>query len=164
MSRTKRTPGKRRIILASIARGLTVEEAAHKARVSRRMVFEWKASDEEFRRDFDAAYDSGTDVLESIARKRAIDGSDALMIFMLKTRDPARFNRKMLTISGDPDLPPVTVAAAQSQPVSPVFILPDNGRGPILVSIRELSESLESVSVAGADWGSGKVLLRRESV
>jgi hypothetical protein len=96
------------------------------------MVFEWKASDEEFRRDFDAAYDSGTDVLESIARKRAIDGSDALMIFMLKTRDPARFNRKMLTISGDPDLPPVTVAAAQSQPVSPVCILPDNGRGPIL--------------------------------
>jgi hypothetical protein len=38
---------------------------------------------------------------EAEGRRRPFTESDALFIFLMKARDPARFNRKMLTVAGD---------------------------------------------------------------
>jgi hypothetical protein len=62
----------------------------------------------------EAAYAAGTDVFEAEARKRAFAESDALLIFLLKTRDPQRFNQKqVVAVGGDENAPPIALAAAQ---------------------------------------------------
>jgi hypothetical protein len=109
--RTIRTAKRRDIVLDAIAEGLTVGEAARRAGISRRAVFEWKAADPEFARDYEVAFEAGTDSYEAEARRRGFNGSDALLIFMLKCRDPQRFNRRMIAIGGDPDAPPVAVTS-----------------------------------------------------
>jgi hypothetical protein len=108
--RSIRSPGKRKIILAAISDGLTVAEAAKCAGCSWRAIYDWRNADPTFDADFKTAYSAGTDIYEAEARRRAFeDKSDVLLIFLLKCRDPHRFNRKMLAIGGDPDAPPVTV-------------------------------------------------------
>jgi hypothetical protein len=84
-------------------------------------------ADPDFHRAFEDAYDSGTDCLEAIARRRAVTESDALLIFLLKTRDPARFNRKQVrvTVGGDPDGVPIGVEAQMG---GAVIILPEPSR------------------------------------
>jgi hypothetical protein len=70
-------------------------------------------------------------VFEAEARRRAFAESDALLIFLLKARDPQRFNQKQqLALSGDPNAPPVSIETQERQP-GPVLILPHNGRDPI---------------------------------
>jgi hypothetical protein len=109
--RSNRSARKREIVLGAIAEGLTVTEAARRAGMSWRSVYDWKSSDPTFASDFEAAFSQGTDTYEAEARRRAFNGSDALLIFALKCRDPHRFNRRMIAIGGDPDAPPVTTAA-----------------------------------------------------
>src|SRR5208283_3439017 len=77
-NRTKRTPKKRQVILEAIASGQTVAEAARAA---------------------------GTDCYEAEARRSAFTESDALLIFLLKSRDPQRFARKLAAVGGDVDNP-----------------------------------------------------------
>lgn len=44
-----------------------------------------------FAAEWDEAVDEGTDVLEDVAFRRAVDGSDRLLIFLLKARRPEKF-------------------------------------------------------------------------
>jgi hypothetical protein len=108
--RTIRTAKRREIVLDAISRGLTVAEAAAQAGISRRAVFDWKEADAEFARDYEQAYAAGTDCYEAEARRRAFDESDALLIFLLKARDPQKFARRLVAIGGDADAPPVLTA------------------------------------------------------
>jgi hypothetical protein len=127
-NRTIRTARRREIVLDAISRGLTVDEAAREAGIGRRTLFDWRADDEDFRRDFQLAYDAGTDVFEAEARRRAFNESDLLLIFLLKCRDPERFNRKQVqvAIGGDPGAPPISVAAQENMGVR--IYLPANQR------------------------------------
>jgi hypothetical protein len=128
-NRSKCTPRKKQTILAAIGRGLTIGEAAQCAGVSRRAVFDWKAADPVFAREFEDAYQAGTDCYEAEARRRAFDQSDALLIFLLKSRDPQRFARKLLAIGGDPDAPLAIHHTGNDDPSERVhFFLPDNRR------------------------------------
>ena len=106
--RTVRTPRKRALVLDAIAKGLTAAEAAHAAGMGRRALFQWKSDDAEFAADYAAAYEAGTDCFEAEARKRAFRESDTMLIFLLKSRDPHRFNRKMLGFGGDENSPPIS--------------------------------------------------------
>ena len=118
-------------MLDAISRGLTIVEAAAEAGIGRRTLYEWKAEDEGFRRDLEEAYADGADVYEAEARRRAFAESDALLIFLLKCRDPEKFNQKQqVSLSGDPDAPPIGIAA-QAQPAGRTIISPDNHRDPI---------------------------------
>ena len=78
--RTIRTPGKRRIVLDAVSNGLTIAEAARLAGIARSSVFDWKATDPVFAREFEEAYAAGTDVFEAEARKRAFTGPTTLLI------------------------------------------------------------------------------------
>jgi hypothetical protein len=103
--RTIRTPGKRRIVLDAVSNGLTIAEAARLAGIARSSVFDWKATDPAFAREFEEAYQAGTDCFEVEARKRAFTESDTLLIFLLKARDLMRFARKLVEVAGDRDHP-----------------------------------------------------------
>jgi hypothetical protein len=131
--RTVRTPRKRALVLEAISHGLTMAEAAHHAGMSRRSIFEWRHADPSFAADVEAAYDEGTDRLEAVARRRAADGSDALLIFLLRQRCPERFGKRLIehVVSGDPANPiPVEHRYAVPDPQDEVvrFYIPDNGR------------------------------------
>jgi hypothetical protein len=122
--RTIRTPGKKRIILETMAQGLTMTESARAAGISRNAVFEWRRDDPAFAAEFEQAYAEGTDVWEAEGRRRAFTESDTLFIFLMKARDPERFNRRMLAIGGDPNAPPIAVDVDERVH----FYMPSNGR------------------------------------
>jgi hypothetical protein len=128
--RTNRTPEKRARVLEAIRSGMNHASAARAAGMSRRSLFEWKAADPEFAREVDDVYEVATDLLADHAMKRALssDGHnhDALLIFLLRMRDPERFNRKMVDakIVGDPNHPVVAVHPDQVQPGVRLVILP----------------------------------------
>jgi hypothetical protein len=119
--RTIRTAKKRALVLAAITRGLNHGEAARAAGIGRRSLFEWKAADPEFAAAVDDAYATVTDKLADYAMQRALSSDginhDTLLIFMLKARDPARFNRKQVEarVAGDQSNP-ITVEHRNTPP------------------------------------------------
>jgi hypothetical protein len=128
-SHQRRTAKQRKAVLAAIARGLTVSEAARAAGLERSTVFRWRADDTAFARDYQDAFDAGTDIYEAAARRRAFKGmSDALLIFLLKQRQPERFNQKMVEVRVE--VAPVLINGDGSNDADEVvhFYLPDNHR------------------------------------
>jgi hypothetical protein len=77
--------------LEAIATGATVSQAAKAGNVGRTTVYDKIANDPKFAAAFDNATEQGTDLLEAEATRRAISGSDTMLIFLLKARRPRRF-------------------------------------------------------------------------
>jgi hypothetical protein len=125
--KTVRTPGRRRRFLAALARGDSVSIAAVSAGATRTPFYVWRADDPQFAADWDQALEAGTDLLEDEARRRAMDGSDLLLIFLLRARRPEIYNRKQqLALSGDLNAPPIGITAQESNDVR--IYLPHNHR------------------------------------
>jgi Homeodomain-like domain len=82
---------KRARFLELLCDGESVVRAAAGAKVGRRTVYDWRNADAEFAREWDEAWEQGTDLLEEVALKRAVNGSDLLLIFLLKGRRPQRY-------------------------------------------------------------------------
>jgi len=87
--------------LKSFARYGIIKTAAQAAGVDRSTVWRWREGDPAFAEAYAAAAQEAVDVLERAAWGRAVQGvrqpdgsvkhSDALLTFLLKARDPARF-------------------------------------------------------------------------
>lgn len=108
-ARTNRTPKKRTAFLKALSETASVLRACRLSRVTRSVVYEWRAQEKDFEKAWDAALELGSDALEDEAIRRAHDGvlkpvyqkgyrcgtireySDTLLIFMLKARRPKRF-------------------------------------------------------------------------
>ena len=119
MSRPKGaiTQAERDKFLDGLRDGATVKDAAAEVGRPRSTFYALRQTDQAFRDQWQEAFDEGTDVLEAEARRRAVEGviysehydkdgnlvsrvtrySDTLLIFLLKSRDPARFNRFEVT-------------------------------------------------------------------
>ena len=65
-----------------------VNEAARVAGVGRRTVYDRRSRDEDFKRAWDEALEAAIERLEVQAIRRAMDGSDRLMMFVLRARRP----------------------------------------------------------------------------
>jgi hypothetical protein len=103
--RTGRTAIKRAELLKTIGQGFSVTTAAARIGMSRRSVYDWRDADPSLARDLEAAFQEGTDRLVDAATLRALlPDHDALLIFLLKQRDPLRFNRKMIEHTGEVDV------------------------------------------------------------
>lgn len=50
----------------------------------RRSLYRWRHADPDFAREWDDAWEQGADLLEQVAYERAVNGSDQLLIFLLK--------------------------------------------------------------------------------
>lgn len=68
-----------------------VTRAAEAAGVERPVVYRARERDEAFAAAWDAAIEQSVDALEEEARKRALGGSDTLLIFLLKGARPDRY-------------------------------------------------------------------------
>ena len=86
MDRTERTDEKRARFLAQLADGQSIGAACKAGGFVRDTAYRWRKEDPAFAAEWDAAIEQGTDELEDVAIKRARDGSDTLLIFMLKAR------------------------------------------------------------------------------
>ena len=93
-NRTKRMDEKRAKFLASLEEGNSIARAASDAGVGRSTAYEWRTAEPAFAKAWDDAVESGTDALEDEAIKRAKNGSDTLLIFMLKGRRPEKFKER----------------------------------------------------------------------
>ncbi|GBC94467.1 hypothetical protein HRbin16_00248 [bacterium HR16] len=77
--------------LAALSRGCTVSLSAKLAGVSRQAAYKARARSRTFADAWQDALESGTDVLEDEAVRRALAGSDTLLMFLLKARRPEKF-------------------------------------------------------------------------
>jgi hypothetical protein len=71
-------------MLERLTAGEAVGQSARAAGVSRAVAYTWKNEDSEFSAAWDDAVDEGIDMLETIAYRRAIEGSDGLLSMYLR--------------------------------------------------------------------------------
>ena len=96
-NRAARTPKKRTAFLKALGDGASIMAASVSAGMGRRTAYDWREADEAFAKAWDDAIEAGTDVLEDEAVRRARDGSDTLLIFMLKARRPKKYKERIAT-------------------------------------------------------------------
>lgn len=100
-------PKQRAFLLAFCSLG-QITAAAEAAGCSREAHYDWLNTDEAYRAAFAIAQTIAGDALEDIARKRAYEGSDKLLMFLLKGLKPDVYGTKKVEHSG-PGGAPVAV-------------------------------------------------------
>jgi hypothetical protein len=95
-ARTVRTPPAAfDAFIEALAEGETVTAACRVADLGRRTVYDERGRNEDFARAWEDAIEAGTDSLEAEARRRALDGSDRLLEFLLKARRPDVYRERV---------------------------------------------------------------------
>jgi hypothetical protein len=74
------THPKKRAMLAALARTGNISAAARAADICRRTHYDWLGSDPDYRPSVEQAMEEAADVLEAVARQRALVGSDTLLM------------------------------------------------------------------------------------
>lgn len=87
-ARARRTPSWVEPFLATLRNTANVRAACQQAHVSRVVAYELRKTDERFARRWQDAIDEAIDVLEAVGRQRALETSDTLLIFFLKSHRP----------------------------------------------------------------------------
>lgn len=78
-------------MLAALAKTGNVSASARAAGIDRATHYKWLHIDAEYAAAVEIAIDDAVDVLEAVARQRAIHGSDLLLIFLLKGHRPEKY-------------------------------------------------------------------------
>lgn len=101
----KEVPAWRERFLSLLSDYGNVTVAAQGAGISRLTAYRHRHADPLFAQQWEAALDLGTDGLEDEARRRAVSGSDTLLIFMLKALRPEKYRERVeqrtVTISAE---------------------------------------------------------------
>jgi len=88
----RRTAGEWRPVFLSTLRSTgNVRLACKTAGISRKTAYQWRNRSRRFRAEWDDAVDEAIDTLEGEARKRALAGSDALLMFLLRANRPGKY-------------------------------------------------------------------------
>ena len=98
--RSVRTPEKRKRFFDGFRKAGTVTGACKAAGISRSIAYEWRDKDPAFAEEWQTVEDESTDALEKEAYRRAKNGSDTLLIFLLKGRKPETY-RDRYEVKGD---------------------------------------------------------------
>jgi hypothetical protein len=96
----RRTPKAEAKFLDALRAGKSVGAAARAATIGRRTAYDWRDRDPAFAARWDEAFDEGTDRLEDLALKGAEQGSERLLLALLKARRPDRYQRMHVEHSG----------------------------------------------------------------
>jgi Helix-turn-helix domain len=105
--RSIRTLKRRDIILKHVRAGRSIAEAATRAGIGRRTVYEWRDADPDFRAELDSAVVDCVDRMEGKLQTLALKGDITALIFMLRSRKPEIYNpnlvlrREMLRLALD---------------------------------------------------------------
>jgi hypothetical protein len=123
MARVPKTPAANldRFIQA-LAAGSSVIAACKAACIGRRTAYDHRQRDEAFALRWADALEEGTDKLEDEAHRRALDGSDSLLIFLLKARRPEKYRESVkVEHAGSIDVAPDRLAEAREAGLDPDF-------------------------------------------
>lgn len=90
MDSKKRRPWEQ-AFLSTLAQSANVHLSCHAAEISRAMAYKKREADPEFAAQWDEAIENACDLLEATALKRAREGSDTLLIFLLKAYRASKF-------------------------------------------------------------------------
>jgi AcrR family transcriptional regulator len=94
-SRTVRTDHARATFLSTLSDTCNVSEAARKAGIGRRTVYEWRDDDAEFEAAWDDAVQQAIDKLEGVAFERASTGeSDRMLELLLKAHRGEKYREQ----------------------------------------------------------------------
>ena len=77
-----------------------VSGSARAAGMHRRTHYDWLEADAEYAVEFRDAKEDAIEHLEGVARERAVNGSDVLMIFLLKSLRPEVYRERMMPAGG----------------------------------------------------------------
>jgi hypothetical protein len=98
-----------------IQAGRTIVSTAGEIGVTRETLYNWRLVDPEFARVWDAAYTARVDHLEDVAFQRATEGSDQLLMFLLKGGRSERYgDKRQLDVRNHTD---IDVRVLRSLPV-----------------------------------------------
>src|ERR1700760_3097839 len=92
--RTIRTQSTREVFLRALAETGNVSASAEAAGIGRNALYQWRSDDLGFARAWDLALELGVDALEDEAKRRAMNGSDTLLMFLLRGRRPEVYGQK----------------------------------------------------------------------
>jgi hypothetical protein len=81
--------------ISELEDGSSVTEACQVVHIGRRTAYDYRSSDPDFAARWDAAIEKGTDELEKVAIKRAKEGSDSLLMFLLRGRRRSIYGEKV---------------------------------------------------------------------
>ena len=97
MAETPETPKKvwKPDFLEALRETATVTEACRVAGIGRATAYRARQQDEAFAVAWADVEEESTETLESVAVQRAVDGSDTLMIFLLKSRRPQKYRENV---------------------------------------------------------------------
>lgn len=98
--RTKMTCKKKKDFLKELEADSNATRAAEAVGLSRTTLYEHRAKDPEFKKDWEKAIKVGDKALIDEATRRALAGSDTLLIFMIKGRHP-EYRDKLIDIPAD---------------------------------------------------------------
>jgi hypothetical protein len=87
-----------RAFLAALEQTGSVTEAAAAAKIGRCSAYDTRRADPAFSKRWDEALDASADALEDEARKRAFNGSDVLLMFLLKGIRPQKWRESRSSI------------------------------------------------------------------
>ena len=76
-----------------------VTQAAMEAGIHRNTAYFERQHDPAFAQEWADALDRGVDMLEDTAKKRAYEGSDVLLIFLLKAHRPQKYRDTLRTVT-----------------------------------------------------------------
>jgi len=88
---TKLTDKIKNKFLSELAQAQSVSCAARTTGVSRTAYYKLREADHVFKRNWQDALEQGVDALEDEAVRRALQGSDTLLIFLLKGAKPDKY-------------------------------------------------------------------------
>jgi hypothetical protein len=92
--RSNRTEAIRARFLQTLGETGNITETCRALELHRPSMYEWRAADRSFAAAWDAALELGADSLEDEARRRALAGSDPLIIFMLRALKPEKYRER----------------------------------------------------------------------
>jgi len=94
-NRTKLTVQKKKKLIKKIVELGTITAAAEACGVARQTIYDARKKDEEFDAQIEDALNQVAEKLEAEAVRRAYDGSDTLLIFLLKGAMPHKYKDRV---------------------------------------------------------------------
>jgi len=115
----KNKDDRRAHFLLCLANGDSVKHACEISGIGRKTAYVWRAQDPEFAEAWDEATEAGVERLEDEAYRRALVGSDTLMIFLLKAKRPKVYADKQRLEHTGPNGGPLQVQAIERRIIDP---------------------------------------------
>jgi hypothetical protein len=93
--KSTKTDNKKKAFIKAYANAGTIRAAAELVGIHRATHYDWLEKDPQYVKDFQQSEKDAADSLEAEARRRAFEGSDTLLIFLLKGFKPERYKERI---------------------------------------------------------------------